>query len=355
MFNRMDISKGGFKPPLLTTLCFTLVAWSISAHSQPDSLWTRYYNDGESGYRETCQELIRTTDGGFMIGGRCYSEAEDLRPQWFQDYYLVKVDSIGTEQWSRAYDLSHRHESFGDVVQTPDEEYLIVGESHNGRYANILRINSDSDTSWSRYYGDGELREIISMPDGTAVAAGQTSEFAEFGGADAYLVKIDEEGEVIWRGVYGGRAHDLFSSIKNHDGGFLATGLAWMVAGILAKIDSTGELEWLHYINPTDGADALNDFTVLFDGTIIAVGYADSRDGLLVKCNSEGELVWSRIYEDNDSIHDIVPLCGGGYVLICGSRAFRIDDLGDEIWEIEAEQFDFDYFHCILPMDDGGY
>jgi hypothetical protein len=75
---------------------------------QPDTLWTHYYNNGgiENG-REECFRTIQTIDGGYLIGGRKKSPGVDPR-QLFDDFYLVKTDSIGIEEWWRGYRITPR-------------------------------------------------------------------------------------------------------------------------------------------------------------------------------------------------------------------------------------------------------
>ena len=79
-----------------------------------------------------------------------------------------------------------------------------------------MRLNSAGDTLWSRNYGTTDFNDLNIGHDGYAVAAGVTVEYAEYGSWDAWLVKVDEDGEVIWQSVYGGGgicSNELFQPV----------------------------------------------------------------------------------------------------------------------------------------------
>ncbi|MHC4531034.1 MAG: hypothetical protein ACYSXD_05665, partial [Planctomycetota bacterium] len=89
------------------------------------------------------------------------------------DYYLVKVNSSGSEEWHktfgqpRGYDANYIHDEAYGVRQTPDGGYIIAGGS-----------------------GDEYSYSACGHP------AGCSDEWK------AYLVKTDGSGNLLWQDVY---------------------------------------------------------------------------------------------------------------------------------------------------------
>jgi len=82
-------SDGGY---IISGLYF----WTVKTDANGDTLWTSYYGSGES----ACAFSIRETcDRGFIISG-------SLDPAGMRDdsqFYLVKIDSLGTIIWEQFY------------------------------------------------------------------------------------------------------------------------------------------------------------------------------------------------------------------------------------------------------------
>ncbi len=359
---------GGFAPPpnLIAIIMTALMIASACYAQAPDTLWTRYFNDGDTGDREECFCLIQTLDGGFLIGGQTYSIGNNN--QQFMDYYLVKSDSDGIEEWTGHYRITPRHDELGGIVQMPNGDIYIAGASNNKSIANIMKANSDGDSLWSAEYGRGMFIDVASSLDGYIVAAGYTIEFEEFGGqSDSYIVKIDENGEEIWHSVQGTGSNDALLRIEaTRDSGFVAVGRGTSVSQIL-KFTADGELEWRRHVDFPNASDLFSSVVEMPDEGFLAGGTSNWDDALLAKFNSDGDTVWIHrgIPDFREFIQDIAPAHGGGYIL-AGGRGnrnneydiMRVDDLGEEVWEIEIEfhnDAEFTEATSVLTLDDGGY
>ena len=63
---------------------------------------------------------------------------------------------------------------------------------------------------WAKTYGGSGLEYICSVQqtsDGGFVVGGQTESFGA-GGNDVWVLKLDSDGDKIWRKTYGGSGHD---------------------------------------------------------------------------------------------------------------------------------------------------
>ena len=126
----------------------------------------KYHFGGTGG--EHCYDFDLTSDGGYILGGHTTSYGS---VNW--DYYLVKVNSNGVEQWHqtfgqpRGYNANYIHDEAYGVRQTPDGGYIIAGGS-----------------------GDEYSYSACGHP------AGCSDEWK------AYLVKTDSSGNLLWQDVY---------------------------------------------------------------------------------------------------------------------------------------------------------
>lgn len=183
------------------------------------------------------------------------------------------------------------------VLQTFDGDYCIGGSiSKNNGDIYLMKLNSLGDTLWTRTFG-GDLADVLYSVEQTLdsgfILAGQTRSFG-MGNTDAYLIRTDARGNLIWSKTYGGVDFDWFSCIqRTEDNGFIACG---STSGIfyLTKIDLDGNILWTKSIAAGSWASSIQQ---TFDKGYIITGYAVVGDYhiCLVKTDSVGNVVWSKI------------------------------------------------------------
>ncbi len=153
-------------------------AWLLRLNASGDTLWTRTYG-GPSG--DGAYWLTRTGDGGYVLGGTSASFTPGIN-----DLYLVKVDSAGTQQWSRHYGGTDHDQGFS-VQQTYDGGYILAGITKsfgpgiptNNNYF-IVKTNAAGDSLWSKVLG-GASNEVANavrqVDDGGYIVAGYTRSY----------------------------------------------------------------------------------------------------------------------------------------------------------------------------------
>jgi len=151
--------------------------------------WSRSYGgtDGDYAY-----SVVQTSDGGYALAG----DTNSYGVSGF-DFLLVKTDPAGTLQWSRTY--GEAGYEFADcVIQTSDGGYALAGDTDSfGAGVDFWLVKTDSAgiMQWSRASGgpshDFEACAIQTVDGGYAVA-GRTYSFGA-GDADFWLVKTDIE------------------------------------------------------------------------------------------------------------------------------------------------------------------
>jgi len=295
--------------------------------------------------------LIATPDGGYLLGGRSYN-------QGFEDFYLVKTDSNGTEEWQRAYDVGIQTDLLGGVAMTEDGACFIAGHSavHAAVYAVILKVGANGDTLWSKSYGLGLFYDAVGSDSNAIVAVGMTDEF-EDGGTGPYIIKVGSEGDVLWWGNYGDSGTGYIGVNGTNDGGYIAVGRIWPWAGIIVKINADGEQEWRQVFDTPESQDCFLSVEQAADGGYLVGGWNDFGS-LLVKYNAEGDTLWSKV-PFGASINGIVNAPGGGFTVVAGAFAIRMDDLGERLWtfsgEFNNDQERFRELTSIVRLGDNGY
>ena len=86
--------------------------------SEGNEIWYKSY-DGNQQIRS----FTKTADGGFALAGY----TEDYSPGW-QDFFLLKVDSTGTEEWIKNYGRS-RNDYLAEVMIAPDMGFFLAGST----------------------------------------------------------------------------------------------------------------------------------------------------------------------------------------------------------------------------------
>ncbi|MBK7391205.1 MAG: hypothetical protein IPI23_19690 [Bacteroidetes bacterium] len=130
-----------------------------------------------------------TIDQGYVLGGYSFSESSGDKTQdvWGNDdYWIVKIDSIGNKQWDKDYggtDFDYLY----SLQQTTDGGYILGGYSSSG-------IGGDKT-------------------------------HASWGAEDYWIVKIDSLGNKLWDKVFGGTNSDLLFSLQQTSvGGYILGG-----------------------------------------------------------------------------------------------------------------------------------
>jgi hypothetical protein len=138
------------------------------------------------------------------------------------------------------------------VQQTSDGGYILAGSTVFGPYYDIFLIKTDANgnVQWAKTYGGTDWDEAFSVQqtsDGGYIVAGGTYSFGA-GGLDAFLVKTDANGNIIWAKTYGGTAWDGVSSVQQtSDGGYIVAGWTGSFGAgyydvFLIKTDANGNI-----------------------------------------------------------------------------------------------------------------
>jgi len=273
------------------------------------------------------------------------------------------------------------------------------------------------DVLWSTSFGGTQPdfgEAVAAVPGGGFIVAGTT---ASSGGGfeDAWLLRLDVDGALLWSRTIGAAAQDFGTAVApTSDGGFVVAGssgiqtVAFNV--MLAKTDAAGTLEWQRSFSahadsrghavrqlPDDGyvvvGDAGSDFYIIRtdaegiaiwertihvdddharavaltdDGGFVVAGWIGDGslfaefDAALLKVNAAGDLVWQRQWDEGiDHRAYSVQNVGDGYVV--GGQAggvgslWRTDALGNRLWIRTLLDIDAGNVSSVEQAGDGGF
>ncbi|MCB1060207.1 MAG: hypothetical protein KDB65_08245 [Calditrichaeota bacterium] len=233
--------------------------------------------------------------------------------------------------WSRTYGGSGGEDGLA-LVQTADGGFAIAGiTSSSGagmEDAFLVKTNANGDMLWQRTYGGGNIDHAYSVKqtsDGGYVLAGYTNSFP-VGDANIYVIRTNAVGDTLWTRTYGGSGNDIANFVNlTRDGGFILAGRGNSFgAGLhdmyLVKVDANGNQEWFKTFG--GGSDDIaNSVQQTDDDGFALVGYSESfglgRQVYLVKTDSAGNFEWSQLYGGSnfEEGRSVAQTSDGGFVL----------------------------------------
>lgn len=280
--------------------------WVLKTDADGTVEWQKAFGGSNIDRAQSC---ALTSDGGYIVTG--FSNSSDgmiTDANGLHDFWTVKLTSDGTVQWQKSYGGSN-HDIPQCVQQTIDGGYIIVGstESTDGDIAMnkgysdcwVIKLNENGDLEWENTFG-GSFNDrafyIVQTTNGEFVMLAETSSLDgdvsfKKGFYDYWLVKLDQNGELIWEKTVGGDGQDLepLKLIETSDNGFFMVGSSqsddqyvsgnhgdydfWAV-----KTDSDGVVEWEQSYGGSH-LDFAKDAISTEDGGYILIGNTYSDDG----------------------------------------------------------------------------
>ena len=371
----------------LMLLLTCLPTWAGPATGQ--ALWARAI--GEQAYLEECYSVQPTTDGGYILAGRRSADTGGA----YSNVYLVKTDASGNVQWSSEIDP---YPSFNSpsrvlsVVQADDGGYVAagwVGTPDYGEEGYLVKISSTGSLQWHYIYGNVNLgsgadddwfQSIAKTSDGGYILGGWTVAYASHGYTDAWLIKVNGSGQIVWNTVHGLEgSEEAQEVIQTSDGGYLFVGNTTSEDGFgiddeavfIVKTNASGAPQWFKTFDwSTYGVEMGESVQQTGDGGYIIAGWyeAGSDPGIpfLVKLNASGGVQWTQTYNRGSGSDKFssVALSDGGYLAVGrtnssghGSYDALVMDIGatgGTNWTETYGGSDYDAAYSVRATGDGG-
>ena len=224
--------------------------WLIKVNQLGELEWSNFYGGN---FTDTPFGIVQKDNNGFLVVGSSDSSDTDIsNNKGTYDFWILDISPEGALLNEKSLGGTQIDEG-RSIIASGDGNFLITGDIRS----------DDVDVSNNK------------------------------GGADLWLVKITPQGELIWEKSIGGSNFDVARSIKSsQDGNFILSGSsrsndfdvnnnkgqndAWVL-----KINANGEVLWETTIGGSN-IDFAYDIAELNDGSIIAVGDTSSIDGDII-------------------------------------------------------------------------
>ena len=190
--------------------------------------------------------------------------------------------------------------------------------------------------------GDEFAHAVALSRDGGFVIAGETRSYGA-GSQDAWLIKLDANGDEVWSRTYGGPESDIAYAVqRTPDGGYVLAGETHSFGGATAsrsnfwiiKTDADGRQEWQRSYDSSEGlgsdapstSDAALAVRQTRDGGYILAGSSTDASGSsirLLRTGPRGEKLWSGDAGGPPGAlaYDIAETSEGGFVVAGNSSS----------------------------------
>jgi len=298
-------------------------------------------------------EIIEASNGDLVVLGDRRDSETNIGISW-----VARLDSAGYIIWetglirTRIFRFSYRPQA---MVQTADGGFL-VASSEGGRSAPTLsKLDANGTVLFQQRYafnlnfigprilGPGTV--LTATSDGGAAFS---SSFTLAGG-DISVVRVDENGSVVFAKQYGGNLNDRPGAIvQTSDGGFAVVGTTDSFSGVpflrdvwVLKLDADGNVQFENtygglksefgnsIVQTSDGGYAIAGQTASFG--------AGSNDVWVLKLDSSLNVQFEKAYGGlkNEVGHSIVQTADGGYAIAGQTASFGAGS--NDVWVLKLD------------------
>lgn len=285
--------------------------WLVKLNASGDLQWEKTF--GYAG-NDQANSVIQTADGGYLMagfldvtasGGQGNEGGRSLR-HGVGEFWAIKTDSNGNFLWSRYFGGTDNDRAYA-VIEADNGDLIMVGNTESDDFDIVnprgsydfwaVRITSEGEPVWAKNYGGSGAEiayDIFKSQDGNYLITGDTRSNDQdvtnaLGNADAWLIKIDNNGQLLWQKNHGGSQFDTGRAVTElnnssifvsgtsrsddfHVGGNNGQSDFWLYA-----TNPSGELFWEQNIGGS-GLEFANDHLLTNNNEILIVGSTESSD-----------------------------------------------------------------------------
>ncbi|MEI6409728.1 MAG: T9SS type A sorting domain-containing protein [Bacteroidota bacterium] len=267
-----------------------------------------------------------------------------------------------------------------DVAVT-NNGYVVAGYSFNtqgNKDALLMLLDNAGNSVWTKRYtgaGDEVFTQVTLANDGGFLAVGNTNSVGQ-GGSDLMVVKIDNNGNAVWRRTFGNsddESGETLGNILKVPGGYVISGVQYGFTDTglsgtgIVRLDNQGNTVWSRSCNSDGGWDIVS-CTYMLGDTIFAGGGADG-DACLLKINANNGNFYSAVRyagAQNEALYHVFPTYDGNLVLSDGTWTpsnhtelwcwiNKTDRNGNYIWSKVYQHAGTSLRGGAIPVADGGY
>lgn len=313
-------------------------------------LWTAKFGDPKD---ELGLDIIETADRGFVVIGNSYSSPMDTL---YSDIYAAKLDEFGFISWAGNFGGGDYDEA-QSVVPTSDGGFILFGStmSYGSAFKSALAIKVDANGSqvWTKLFSmnySNYFYRAHRTSDGNIIAVGGTFNVTGGTNFDHYVVKMNENGQLIWAKRYGTAGPDWLYDFTEVNNGYIFAGVssnntAGNADQNVFKTDLNGNLLW-SYNYGTALYDRPSVIRTDASGNPVICGYSNTgstaipvNQMTLLKMDPSGMMVFSKVYGDPTSASEGIFMTtskDGGFALV--GLALNISDPAGDLYFVKTDE-----------------
>jgi hypothetical protein len=362
-----------------------IVPYALDAQN-PTLVWAKTYGGSKQDY---AQSVVVTKDNKYLIVGSTFSfdgNIDSIRGL-SADVWLLKLDDNGSILWKKSYGGSSGETMFA-IKQTIDNGFIMVGAtgSSDGDVTTlnkglsdcwVIKIDSLGTIQWQKTVGGSKsesLCSVFQMQNGDYIMGGYSNsndqDFSENSGLyDMWVLKLNSQGNLIWKKRLGGSQDDFLSQITNiDDKTFMIAArtdsrdgdMTGSLGDFSVKMDSSGKIIWKKSFGYYNEGAGLKEFHAIgmSQKNIVSVGtkivtraalpphLSYSWDFLITKSDTAGNHLWSKYFggTETERATSVLALSNGD-LLISGYA--QSDDV-----DVTDSHGDIDFW--VVRMDSSG-
>lgn len=330
---------------------------------------TSWQKNIKSNSQDFLSQISTTLDGQYLLSGSSIQKINPLSNQNLgYDFHILKMNQQGQIVWDK-YFGGDKHDFLNATVATQDGGFMLVGTSQSnigfdktskskgGSDIWAIRIDENGEELWQKTLGTSADEEAISVVQTTElgyfVAGSSQNKEESFGSKDAWIVKLDKNGNVLYQLMLGGQGIDEVKKIiPTKDGGALI--------GIYSR--SFKEVDTYRKTIKERSIDVENDsrntqdknsklvLTTLYEPK--TSNHFGEGDYWIVKLNKEGKVEWQKSFGGKEDEHlRSMSVTDQGYIIAGESRSgisgtkktsqkegtdlwiIALDFNGEELWQ----------------------
>lgn len=208
------VIAGATKPTGRATFDFYL--FKIDSEGTQD--WSKSY--GDAAKAEQCHGLRIATDGGFILSGEQYNTSAD--------FFVVRTDDAGKQLWTATGSSTSGADRAFDGFQQGDNYYIFgsgYSDTVTGYDVMMMKLDKDGKVLSKSFVGGGgaEYGYGVHATGSNFIVAGSTTS-STAGGRDVYIVSVKTDGTKAWSKIIGGAQDDIGNAITAVGGDYVVAG-----------------------------------------------------------------------------------------------------------------------------------
>jgi len=256
--------------------------------------------------------------------------------------FITVVADAHSQQFQRLYGGVSQEISLV-ALPSPTGGIYFLGATTSAGSGNadptLMKLDDDGQVIWARtiggvYYDVAGAMTIAS--DGGLVCAGSSSSFNGNTLNDLYFFKVDSTGDMVWSKTFSAGDLDIASALlRTADNGYAITGftrIGGLKKVLLIRTDANGDTLYTGIYGGV-GDDQGVEFLETADGGFVIIGKTFTQtlgesDILMMRTDANGNLVWSKSFGGSlwDEAAGITMLADGNYFISGSTISFGQGD-----------------------------